>query len=236
MVIIAIFNYGHVLADDNVSRQLGNGLEAYAAKDYRTAWEILYPLANGGQVEAQRKIGVMLRHGLGVKKDDAKAIYWYRKAAENGHVRAQNSLGVMYRFGMGVKRDAEQAAHWIMAAAKQGDAKARENLGLMYMEGDGLEQSDKQAVYWLKQAAFQGQAKSQLTLGLLTLAGRGAVRDVAGGMQWIQRAAESGSRHAAQALARAYSEGLYGLSVDLDKAQYWSQRAGLSGANRFQAN
>jgi TPR repeat protein len=43
-----------------------------------------------------------LRPGLGVAQDYAKAVRWYRKAAEQGD--AQAKLGFMYHEGQGVAR------------------------------------------------------------------------------------------------------------------------------------
>lgn len=205
---------------------LQQALSAYASRNFNRAWSLLLPLARQGVPEAQRKIGVMYRHGLGVEKNDEKAIYWYHQAAQNGLVRAQNSLGVMYRFGMGVKRNPKEAAHWLQAAAAQGDPKGEENLGLMYLDGDGVQQSDQTAVIWLQKAAIQGQRKAQLTLGMMTLAGRGTRQSNKEGMRWIRQSAQRGSMRAARALAKAYAEGLYGMPKDLDKARYWYQRAG----------
>jgi len=207
--------------------ELQSGLLAYSQRDYSKAWRLLSPLAEKGVLEAQRKIGVMYRHGLGVQKNDEKAIYWYRKAAQKGHVRAQNSLGVMYRFGMGVTKNSQEATKWLTAAAKQGDSKGQENLGLMYLDGgEGIQQSDEQAAYWLEKAAVQGQMKAQLTFGLLTLAGRGTPKNLDAGMNWIQQSANQGNGKAASALGKAYADGLYGLKKDSQQARYWYNRAG----------
>jgi TPR repeat protein len=40
--------------------------------------------------------------GRGVPQDDAKAVFWYRKAAELGHAGAANNLSVFYEKGLGV--------------------------------------------------------------------------------------------------------------------------------------
>jgi TPR repeat protein len=37
--------------------------------------------------------------GNGVRQDDAEALKWYRKAAEQGSAPAQDSLGEMYARG-----------------------------------------------------------------------------------------------------------------------------------------
>lgn len=205
---------------------LERGLSAFQKKDYAQAFQLLKPLADKGNTEAQRKLGVMYRHGLGVRKNDNIAISWYRKAAEGGHVRAQNNLGIMYRFGMGVKKDLSEAVHWLTAAAEQGDGKGQENIGLMYLEGEGVKQSDAAAVKWLQKSAKQGHARAQLTLGLLTLAGRGTDKDQDAGMEWIQKAANGGYRPASEAVAKAYADGLYGFQKDMAKARYWYERAG----------
>jgi len=84
LVVVSIFSLAQ--AGQNLLQQ---GMSAYRTKDYQTAWSILYPLARKGQMDAQRLIGVMYRHGLGVNKNDDEAIKWYRKAAQQGHVRAQ---------------------------------------------------------------------------------------------------------------------------------------------------
>jgi hypothetical protein len=206
--------------------QLRQGLQAYANKNYPLAWRHLFPLAKQGDREAQRRIGIMYRHGLGVARNDLEALKWYRKAAEQGHVKAQNSLGIMYRFGMGVAKDPGEGAKWLLAAARQGYAKSQENIGLVYLDGDGVEQNDELAAKWLKQAALQGQVRAQLTFGLLSLAGRGVAQNQTEGMQWIERAATQGSQQAAMALAKAYEQGLYGKEKDLHQAKVWYQRAG----------
>ena len=79
--------------------------------------------------EAQNNLGVMYADGKGVKKDDAQAAEWYRKAAEQGHAGALFSLGVMHFNGEGsVKRDEKQAILLIRKAAEQGHKRAKQTL------------------------------------------------------------------------------------------------------------
>ena len=58
------------------------------------------------------------------------------------------------------------------------------------------------------------------------LAGRGVKKDERQGMHWITQSASQGYPQAAEALAKAYADGLYGLEQDLQQARYWYQRAG----------
>ncbi len=57
--------------------------------DYATAFKLSLPLAERGGAEAQYNLGFMYEHGLGVSRDEAEAVTWYRKAAEQGHAAAQ---------------------------------------------------------------------------------------------------------------------------------------------------
>ena len=62
--------------------------------------------------------------GQGVARDDAEAVRWYLKAAEQGIAVAQSNLGTMYRLGQGVAQEFANALNWYWQAAEQNDAKA----------------------------------------------------------------------------------------------------------------
>ncbi len=60
-------------------------------------------------------------------EDDAEAVKWYGKAAEQGNAGAQCLLGVMYANGEGVLEDYVRAYSWYNLAAAQGTKPAIEN-------------------------------------------------------------------------------------------------------------
>ena len=64
----------------------------------------------------------MYETGRGVKRSDAKAAEWYRKAAQQGMPKAQCNLGVMHDRGRGsvVAQNDALAARYYRAAAEQG--------------------------------------------------------------------------------------------------------------------
>src|ERR1035441_8676428 len=90
---------------------------------------------------------------LGVLKDEAEAVRWYRKAAEQGVAYAQSDLGVMYATGRGVPKDEAEAARWYRKAAEQEDATAQFNLGWMYANGRGVPTDEAEAYFWLNLGA-----------------------------------------------------------------------------------
>ncbi len=73
----------------------------------------------------------MYRDGHGVHRDDAEAVKWYRRAADQGYAKAQNNLGGMYADGQGVGQNETRAYLWFSLAAEQGDADAIKNLDLV---------------------------------------------------------------------------------------------------------
>jgi TPR repeat protein len=66
----------------------------------------------------------MYHNGLGVKKDDKKALDLYLKAGEQGYAPAQAELGLMYHNGWGVPVSDAKAAEWLQMAADMGYAPA----------------------------------------------------------------------------------------------------------------
>jgi TPR repeat protein len=70
----------------------------------------------------------MYENGHGVTKDEAKAVEWYQKSAEQGHDSAQLLLGNMYEFGKGVAKDEATAMKWYRKSAAQGNAEAQSKI------------------------------------------------------------------------------------------------------------
>ena len=123
--------------------------------------------------EAQYSIGVKYDTGEGVPQDDAEAVIWYRRAAEQGHAGAQYSLGRMYDIGRGAPEDDAEAVRWFRLAAEQGHAGAQYSLGLMYDDGLGVPLDDAEAVRWYRLAAEQGEASAQYNLEVMYGTGAG---------------------------------------------------------------
>ena len=69
-------------------------------------------LAEEGDHEAQFRLGSRYRRGEGVRKNYAKAVKWYTKAAEQGNFGALNNLGLCYARGKGVKKDPVKAVEY----------------------------------------------------------------------------------------------------------------------------
>jgi uncharacterized protein len=98
----------------------------------------------------------MYLNGIGVLKDYAEALKWYRLAAEQGRASAQGNLGDMYLNGSGVLKDYAEALKWYRLAAEQGFASSQVNLGVMYEYGAGVLQDNVIAHMWYNIASANG--------------------------------------------------------------------------------
>ena len=134
------------------------------------------------------------------RKDEAEAVQWYRKGAEQGYAAIQNNLGVMYEYGRGVPKDEAEAVRGYRRAAEQGAADAAVNRGVMYMSGRGVAQDNTEAVRWYSMAADKGNAKAQNNLGAMYMSGRGVQKNEAEAIRLWKLAARQGQENAQQNL------------------------------------
>ena len=68
--------------------KLAQGEAALARREYEKAYEILRPLAYGGNSRAQNKLAEMYAGGMGVPKNNNQAYIWYSLAAQGGSATA----------------------------------------------------------------------------------------------------------------------------------------------------
>ncbi len=160
-----------------------------------------------GQLEAAVNLGGMYSTGLGgVVQDEAEAIRWYHRAAEQGYLPAQLRMGEMYAAGRGTRQDVVEALVWYRRAAEQGDANAQYNLGVAYETGRGVTQDAAEAVRWFRPAAEQGSASAQFALGDMYTRGVGIVQDNVTAYMWLSLAA---SQEAPLAKQRRTATGVF---------------------------
>lgn len=111
-------------------------------------------LWSGQETDTAKGIRYLL--GRGVQQDDAKAFYYFKRAAQQNDPFAQNELAYLYAAGKGVKKSNNQAFFWYQEAATQGLASAEYNVGFFYLHGLGVKKDKKKAIYWFNQAAQKG--------------------------------------------------------------------------------
>jgi TPR repeat protein len=144
--------------------------------------------ANAGDADAQWSLGLFYE----TQKDYAKAVHWYRKAAEQGVASARCVLGWAYLNGLGVPQDDLEGIRWFRSAAEQGHALAQCKMGDLYDLGQHGVQDDVQALQWYRRAADQGNHIAQVILGRAYKEVRlGLSPDCVEAYKWVVLAADS---------------------------------------------
>jgi hypothetical protein len=89
---------------------------------------------------------LMYNNGEGVPENDAEAVNWFRKAADQGHALAQYNLGSRYANGEGVPENSIRAYVWWSMAKTQGHTDATENLEILKPQMTKQQIADGQAL------------------------------------------------------------------------------------------
>jgi TPR repeat protein len=186
-----------------VATDFDKGLKAAQSGDFKTALAEWMPLAEQGNANAQRNLGLMYDNGDGVQENDKTAVKWYTLAAEQGLDQAQSNLGLMYENGIGVQENHEIAVKWYTLAAEQGLDQAQSNLGFMYYNGKGVTQDYETSAKWYALAAEQGNSKAKENLSILLLVIGKEIfssepdgHDCSGAIDYFEKAQEVGNEEA----------------------------------------
>lgn len=116
--------------------------------------------AQAGEAAAQFELGRRYEDGRGVAQSDAKAVKWFRKAAQKDNSQGQNSLGVMYAEGRGVKQNKQEAVHWYRMAAQHGLPEGFYNLAISYFNAEGVNENLNLAYVYMAIAAAKGDPEA----------------------------------------------------------------------------
>ena len=165
--------------------------------------------AESGDSDAQYDLAMRYWEGKeGAPKNDSKAFYWVKKAAEQGDAYAQSWVGYFYENGYGTARDFGEAAYWYRRSADQGNRFSQNNLGECYYYGRGVERNYEKAASWYKKAADQEFPSACYNLGWCYENGEGVASNRSLAISYYRKAAASGNENARQRLSKL------GLSAD----------------------
>jgi len=197
----------------------------------KNALKALQERAAVGDADAQCGLGKQYEHALGVPQDNAQAVLWLRKAADQGNIAAQVELGVVFDN----MQDYAQAFTWYSKAAEQGSARAQFNLGLCYLNGEFVPKDTARALDLFRKAANQGDAIAQGELGVMYQDGVGVQQDYAQAANYFRKSADQGIANSQYGLGFLYLHG-NGVPRDLIQATTWMLKAAEQGETKAQFN
>ncbi len=173
---------------------LSEALTAFEIKRYDQAFSEFSYLADEGDATAYYYLGKMYAQGLGVEKDEQRAVEYYQKAEKAYNIDAAYELAEMLLAEAKDKNDErfQTGLKYLKRAAYAGQANALNQLGEMYEQGNNVTKDYKSAFGFYLMGALKGDAKSQFNVARLYFSGKGAPQDYENGLKWMSRAARQG--------------------------------------------
>ncbi len=150
-----------------------------------------------GDGSAMYELGMKLRDGRGVERDQAAASNWFKAGAELGHIPSTVRYAKMLEKGEGIAKDLSGAMSFYQRAADKGSREATHALAALFASGSNGNADFKQAFTLFDRAARAGYVDSQYNLGVLYAAGQGVKPNLAESYKWFSIAAQGGDKNAA---------------------------------------
>lgn len=148
---------------------------------------VLQPACEEGNQDAIHWMCLAYDYGLGVEKNDEKALEYLKILAEYGYPDVQYVLGTRYR-DINEGRMNRKAVKWFTKAAKQGNVEAMWRLGECYGGVSGVRHNERKAFLWYKKAAERGHEEAMSTLGLYYQRGIGVKKNLDIAVEWYEKA------------------------------------------------
>ena len=183
--------------------------------------------AQAGDAKSMLLLGLALQSGFGIEQNQALALDWLQKAAEQGENRA------IYAFAAALLKEEARsgsdlgAVAWMKKAAEDGYAKAEAAYGAhLVMALDDAETT--QGVKWLEKSFDQGHIQAAVLIARCYSFGFGVDRDWDKMIEWYKKAAELGHPTPQFILASEHNNG-HGLLKSRKQAKFWAEKAAAQG-------
>ena len=117
-------------------------------------------MAEKGDAAAENSLGLRYFQGdekNGIRPDEARALQWFRQAADHGSLAAQSKLGALYWAGRGVPVNYNEAYFWSVLARAGGDTVSRERAMVLSQHLTRAQAAaiEQQADLWLQRHQFK---------------------------------------------------------------------------------
>ena len=202
---------------------------AYQRGLYITALNLAKPRAEAGDAAAQTLIAEILSRGLGVPRDEKRALKWYSRAAEQGIAEAQFHYALALLDGQHVAKDEHAALRLLKLAADQDNRLAQFNFAQLTIKRQPGAEGLKTAIDYYEKAAEAGLPDAQYAMAQAFDKGAGGrSHDPRLAREWLIKAAKQNFDTAQLDLATWLVEGRGG-DRDLEAGFSWMKVAAEAG-------
>ncbi|KAF9935615.1 hypothetical protein BGZ75_007186 [Mortierella antarctica] len=223
---------GHAESQHYLAECFASGF-AKGKPDFDKAFPLWVQASKHGHPDAAYRTGRCYDEGLGTRKDNARAVQFYRKAASANHPGAMWRLGVVTLYGeLGVAASPRDGVKWLKRSSQAATPEFPFALyELAQLHERGIENivfvDPDYSVSLYSQAAELGHAASAFRLGECWEYGKlGCKQDPRLSIHYYTLAAQQEHPEACFALAAWYLVGSQGILPQSDAEAYiWAKRA-----------
>lgn len=130
-------------------------LDCELRKEFELSFAFFLKAAEMGNTRAMYRAAHCYVSGVGVEKNEKRALELYSLAADKGYVDAIIALGNCYRNGRGVEKDDNKCLQYYAEASELGDARAAYLLADCYFNGELCPQDVPKAVRLYQKSALK---------------------------------------------------------------------------------
>ncbi|THG96313.1 hypothetical protein EW026_g5499 [Hermanssonia centrifuga] len=229
---------GHMPSQYFLADCYANGIGTHKNRqDFDRAFPLFVLAAKHGHPDAAYRAGTCCENGWGCRRESAKALTFYKKAAAALHPGAMYRLGIAELNGeLSLSKSPKEGVKWLKRSAEHATAEfphALHELALLHERGvdNVLFVDNEYAAELLAQAAELGYAPSAYKLGECYEYGKmGCPQDPALSIHYYNIAAQQNHRDASFALTAWYLVGSPGVLPQSDTEAYlWAKKAAEAG-------
>lgn len=138
------------IGDLDSGNTLAYGYDAgwFGECDHKKANEIFRDLIRKQHLGAMRNYAMGLIHGIGIRKDEERGIFWLKEAADRGDKIAMAGLARMWAFGDTCPRNYTMARIYVLKAVNAGEPEGANTLARMYETGTCYKKNYRKAYQW----------------------------------------------------------------------------------------
>lgn len=199
--------------------------EAGISQDAASAIPWLRKASDQNNDRAAFNLGFCYECGVGVPKDEEKALHYYYIAANAGNAQGQYEVAMAYLLGKnGFQVDVNEAKKYLDAAIEQEEPRAYKLQGDMYYYGIGIDEDNEKAAEWYKKSSDAGNLDASASLANMYINGIGVTKNESKGYQLYKLAADAEIPNGLAGLGLCYENG-YGVAKIPYQATLWYRKA-----------
>lgn len=176
----------------------------------------------------------------GYEQNFSKALTYFERSANSGNADSQYIAGTMYYLGRGVEMDIPKGLRYLQQSADQNYGIAQFSIAMSYLQNKGVPVNKTKGLEYFEKASINGFKLAGLYAGDFYFFGDSVEKNYQKALKNYTIALEYSDIKPKQQgdiykkSAKMFYDGGYGLKKDLNRAQFFANKAIQKGTNAVQ--